>query len=166
MLHLDYGNGLCPICGEGNDWSLWDLDGIKNTCLSYPKKQPISIKGTDGTSVSWIQIGLSLTESHFQVFVSIDAEDGSDLCTPKEGTTKEILTFNRTRAKNQTQISQIHFNKAIVIGDIAAPFGKIVDSEEIDCTFESSVDQSFCDESGAVQRAWVQLDVKFTSYIK
>lgn len=25
-LHLDYGNGFCPICGDGNDWNLWDLD--------------------------------------------------------------------------------------------------------------------------------------------
>lgn len=41
----------------------------------------------------------------------------------------------------------------------------VVDPEEIDCTgkVESNVDQRFCDESGAVQRAWVKLDVKITT---
>ncbi len=165
-LHLDYGNGFCPICGEGNDWSLWDLGTENTACLPYPKKQSIPVKGTNGTSVSQIQIGLSLSETHFKVFVSINATDGSDLCIPKEGTTKEIFTFSRNRTNTQTQISQIHFDKAIAFDDITAPFGRIVDTEEIECIIESNVDQSFCDESEAVQGAWVQLDVKITYYMK
>ena len=34
-LHFDYGDGVCLVCGEANDWSLWDL-GIEGTCHPYP----------------------------------------------------------------------------------------------------------------------------------
>ena len=154
-LHLDHGSGHCEVCGEANDWSLWRLDGIDQTCISFPNG-PIFFNGTNGTFAR--HLGLNLNMTHFSVFVSSNnATSEGDLCQLEDGT-KEIFAFSR----NTTFENQIEINKAVHLMNIESDYGDIIDPEGIDCNTETRVDPGICDSATNLQHAWLHLDMKVT----
>ena len=154
-LHLDSGSGQCSVCGEANDWSLWRLDGIEQTCLSFPGG-PLLFNGTNGTFVR--HIGLNLNMTHFSVFVSsVNATSEGDLCQIDDGT-EEIFAISR----NYTSDNQIEIDQAVQITNNSSSYGEIIDPEGIECKSEISVDPSICDSAKLLQHAWLHLDIKIT----
>ena len=165
-LYLDHSSaaGVCSVCGKGNMWTLWDLDGAENgtSCISFPSNEPLVFASND-ESLSR-HVGLHLNMTHFSVFLSSNSEVNTDtLC--EEAT--EIYSVNRDVSDEQIKIETvIHIN--------STGHAEMVDPHQVNCPAETEVEQEKCflnltqvysnpyTESSSLQNAWLLLDLKIT----
>eukprot|EP00804_Cyclotella_cryptica_P019391 CCRYP_021124-RA/>CCRYP_021124-RA protein AED:0.13 eAED:0.53 QI:0/0/0.5/1/1/1/2/190/860 len=154
LLFVDHdGSGVCRVCGDGNDWCFWELDGIDTTCMPFPQK-PLLFQGTTGTFSR--QLGLRLNDTHFSVFVSGDSTArGNNLCRPA-ASVKEIYSSMRNGGNEQIQ-----HDYAIQLNNNESYFGEVIDPTGIECKTKTNVDQINC-AVGLLSFAWIQLDLKVT----
>mmetsp|Transcript_4257 Transcript_4257/g.8827 ORF Transcript_4257/g.8827 Transcript_4257/m.8827 type:complete len:837 (+) Transcript_4257:208-2718(+) len=172
-LYLDYGTGVCGVCGQENIWvGLKSLDGISNYCTTLPKSQPLVFQNSNGTS-SNTQVAIMLNITHFSVIASSDIVDGKDLCKEREGYFV-IDSFQRSLSEER-----IHLDYAISLDGVNSVPAMMVDPEEIDCPKTIDIAQSDCDSNPMgvyvgngnaggtpfhLRRAWVHINLRVTPF--
>ena len=171
-LYLDHSSaaGVCSVCGKGNMWTLWNLDGAENgtSCIPFPSNEPLVFASNDDTAQVSRHVGLHLNMTHFSVFLSSNSEVNTDtLC--EEAT--EIYSVNRDVSDEQIKIETvIHIN--------STGHAEMVDPHQVNCPAETEVEQEMCflnltqvygftDSStqywkSSLQNAWLLLDLKIT----
>ncbi len=169
-IYLDHsGTGVCGVCGGGDFWKGYTLDGLKNTCITFPPKQPLVFQGDDGTLV-YRQVALTLNVTHFSVWVGTDLFN-NDLCESENEEGRYVID---TFLRNVTE-ERVTLDYAVYLDKTNGFLGKVVDPAEVHCLKETDIDQSVCDstdlmkvysgggiKASSLEKAWVHLQLKVT----
>lgn len=168
-LHLQHSGtgGICSVCGGGDFWYAYKLDGLNRTCITFPKKQPLVFQSDDGDTI-FRRVALTLNLTHYSVLIGIDGRD--DLCENQEGQ-YVIDSFLRNVSDERVNLDYaVYLNKTKgFLGELVKP------SDVAECMKETDIDQSVCDSTdlsevystgdvSSLDKAWVHFQLKVTPF--
>ena len=157
------------VCRGGKDfWYAYKLDGLNNTCITFPKKQPLVFQSDDGDTI-FRQVALTLNLTHYSVLIGTDGRD--DLCENQEGR-YVIDSFLRNVSDERVNLDYaVYLNKTKgFLGELVKPSADVAE-----CMKETDIDQSVCDstdlsevystgEVSSLDKAWVHFQLKVTPF--